>query len=59
MFKGTKQFPAGTADRFVNRNGGSQNAFAPYDYTTYVQRMAREHLGTLMDMEADRMNNWR
>ncbi|WP_163594546.1 M16 family metallopeptidase, partial [Klebsiella variicola] len=32
-----------------------ENAFTSYDYTAYFQRVARDHLGTMMAFEADRM----
>jgi zinc protease len=35
--------------------GGQENAFTGNDYTGYYQRVSREHLGTLMEFEADRM----
>src|SRR2546423_15516148 len=51
--------PAGFfAGRFSQRLatiGGQENAFTAYDYTGYFQRTSREHLGTLMEFEADRM----
>ncbi len=57
MFKGTKNHPQGEFDRVVAENGGQQNAFTANDYTGYFQRIAREHLGLMMEYEADRMAN--
>lgn len=57
MFKGTKRFPKGTLDRFVSRYGGYSNAETSYDYTHYIQRMHKQYLFELMDMEADRMSH--
>ncbi|MEI8145763.1 MAG: pitrilysin family protein, partial [Alphaproteobacteria bacterium] len=34
-----------------------ENAFTSYDYTGYFQRVAREHLASMMAFEADRMTN--
>ena len=41
----------------VTRNGGMDNAFTSYDYTTYFQRIASDRLPLIMEMEADRMAN--
>jgi zinc protease len=55
MFKGTAKNPAGRFSQAVAAIGGQENAFTTFDYTGYFQRTAREHLGTLMEFEADRM----
>ncbi len=55
MFKGTAKNPAGRFSQQLASIGGQENAFTTYDYTGYFQRTAREHLGTLMEFEADRM----
>jgi zinc protease len=55
MFKGTAKNPAGRFSQQLATIGGQENAFTSYDYTGYFQRTSREHLGTLMDFEADRM----
>lgn len=55
MFKGTKKHPAGAFSHQVAELGGQENAFTSYDYTSYFQRVAREHLKTVMAFEADRM----
>src|SRR5918998_1445842 len=39
----------------VTALGGQENAFTSFDYTAYFQRVAREHLKTMMEFEADRM----
>src|SRR5215218_9329737 len=57
MFKGTEKRPAGEFSKVVSGLGGQENAFTSYDYTAYFQRVAREHLGTMMAFEADRMTN--
>ncbi|HEY8268367.1 MAG TPA: pitrilysin family protein [Xanthobacteraceae bacterium] len=55
MFKGTAKNPGGKFSQVVAAIGGQENAFTGPDYTAYFQRVAREHLGTLMEFEADRM----
>jgi zinc protease len=55
MFKGTAKHPAGEFSKVVAALGGQENAFTSYDYTAYYQRVAKEHLGTMMAYEADRM----
>jgi zinc protease len=55
MFKGTAKNPLGHFRRTVASFGGQENAFTTADYTAFFQRTSREHLGTLMDFEADRM----
>jgi zinc protease len=57
MFKGTEKHPAGEFSKIVSGLGGQENAFTSFDYTAYFQRVAREHLETMMSFEADRMTN--
>lgn len=57
MFKGTSTHPAGAFGAAVESVGGVENAFTTADYTGYFQRVAREHLATMMAFEADRMAN--
>lgn len=57
MFKGTKANPGGTFSNKVAAIGGQENAFTSWDYTAYYQRVAKEHLGLVMSLEADRMQN--
>ncbi len=57
MFKGTKKIPPGEFSKIVKRHGGQDNAFTTADYTAYFQRIAKEHLGLVMTLEADRMQN--
>jgi zinc protease len=56
MFKGTAKHPAGQLDRLVSELGGNHNAFTTSDVTAYMQTIPPEALGTMMDIEADRMN---
>ncbi len=55
MFKGTSTHPQGQFSETVAELGGQENAFTSNDYTAYFQRISKEHLGTLMGFEADRM----
>jgi zinc protease len=57
MFKGTHDIGPGEFSRIVARNGGQENAFTSYDYTTYFQNIAKDRLELVMRMEADRMTN--
>jgi zinc protease len=57
MFKGTSAIRPASSRRWCRALGGQENAFTSYDYTAYFQRVAREHLGTMMEFEADRMEN--
>ena len=57
MFKGTKKIAPGEFSKIVARNGGQDNAFTAWDYTAYFQNIARDRLGMVMEMEADRMQN--
>jgi zinc protease len=57
MFKGTELRPKGMFSNLVSELGGQENAFTSYDYTAYFQKVAKEHLGTMMSFEADRMSN--
>lgn len=55
MFKGTERYPDGVFSEIVARNGGRENAFTSYDYTAYFQRVAKDRLPLVMELEADRM----
>jgi zinc protease len=55
MFKGTAKNPVGQFSKHLGTIGGQENAFTSNDYTGYFQRVSREHLPGVMDMEADRM----
>ncbi len=57
MFKGTKDHPDGEFSAILSRIGGEENAFTTDDYTAYYQRVAKEELGLVMKLEADRMAN--
>ncbi len=57
MFKGTAKNPLGAFSDLVAELGGQENAFTSNDFTAYYQRIAKEHLGKMMELEADRMIN--
>ena len=57
MFKGTDKLEPGELSKTVTANGGMDNAFTSYDFTTYFQRIASDRLPLVMEMEADRMAN--
>jgi zinc protease len=55
MFKGTDLVPSAQFSKIVARNGGEDNAFTNHDVTAYFQRVAKDRLPKVMEMEADRM----
>lgn len=55
MFKGTDDVPPQAFSKIVARHGGQDNAFTSYDYTAYFQRVAKDRLPLVMELEADRM----
>ena len=57
MFKGTKTLAPGEFNQRVAALGGRDNAFTSKDYTAYFQQVPPAHLGTVMALEADRMQN--
>ena len=59
MFKGTERHGIGEFSRLVAGVGGQENAFTSDDYTGYFQRVAKRHLGLVMELESDRMANLR
>src|SRR5690349_23726888 len=54
MFKGTVKHPAGEFSQTVLRIGGNENAFTSTDYTGFYQRVPRDQLGKMMEVEVDR-----
>ncbi len=55
MFKGTDKLAPGEFSRIVAMNGGQENAFTSWDYTGYFQRVARDRLEIVMELEAGRV----
>ena len=59
MFKSTDKIPVGEFSKIVSRLGGQDNAFTGHDATAYFQRVSKDRLPKMMEMEADRMVNLR
>ncbi|MGH6815147.1 MAG: M16 family metallopeptidase [Hyphomicrobiaceae bacterium] len=59
MFKSTDGIPSGEFSKIVGRLGGQDNAFTSQDATGYFQRISKDRLKQMMEMEADRMVNLR
>jgi zinc protease len=59
MFKSTEKLANGEISAIVSRLGGQQNAYTTADYTAYFQRVSKDRLKRMMEMEADRMMNLR
>ena len=62
MFKGSRTIDGkilepGEFSRTVKMLGGNDNAFTSYDYTAYFQSIAKQHLKSVMQMEAGRMRS--
>jgi zinc protease len=59
MFKSTQKIESGEFSRIITRLGGRDNALTNYDTTSYFERVAKEYLQNVMELEADRMTNLR
>ena len=57
MFKETDDIGPGEFSSIINDIGGRSNAFTSYDYTAYYERVAKQHLGLVMSLEAERMTD--
>lgn len=57
MFKETDDIGPEEFTTIVQRNGGQLNAFTSWDYTAYYERVAKQHLRTMMELEAERMTD--
>ncbi|MEL6663438.1 MAG: pitrilysin family protein [Pseudomonadota bacterium] len=57
MFQETDDLAPGDFDEIVQRNGGQLNAFTSWDYTAYFERVAKDRLELMMELEADRMRD--
>ena len=55
MFKGSPQFPNGTLDRLISREGGRWNAFTTNDFTAYYETLPSNKIELALRLEADRM----
>lgn len=57
MFKETKNIGPEEFTSIVQRLGGQLNAFTSWDYTAYYERVHKDQLGKMMELEAERMVN--
>lgn len=57
MFKGAKKYKMGEFDKLVEGNGGKNNAYTSNDQTVYFEELPSDYLETMIDIEADRMEN--
>jgi zinc protease len=57
QFKGTPQFPAGSLDQAISREGGYWNALTHLDWTTYFETLPADKADLALRLEADRMAN--
>ncbi|BCW90289.1 putative zinc protease [Alphaproteobacteria bacterium SO-S41] len=57
MFRGTPKHPDGEFDEIVKMNGGVNNANTYFDRTVYYERVAKDRLPMMMELDADRMAN--
>ncbi|MGB1077234.1 MAG: M16 family metallopeptidase [Bdellovibrionales bacterium] len=61
LFKGTdhpeRPLEAGEFSRRIKQLGGEDNAFTSKDYTAFYQTTSKQHLNTIMQMEADRIRH--
>lgn len=57
MFKGAKKFGKNTLDFIIEGSGGSTNAYTTTDQTVYYENLPSSELNTILDIEADRMEN--
>ncbi len=57
MFKRTKTMQEGEFSRIIGSLGGQENAFTSREITGYHQQVHKDHLETIIKLEADRMQN--
>jgi zinc protease len=57
MFKGTRDVGPGEFNKRVAEAGGQDNAFTTTDFTAFFQQAPNQGLGTMMQLESDRMAN--
>ncbi len=55
MFKGSPNFPPGSLDRLVSREGGRFNAFTWIDFTAYFETLPSDRIDLALRLESDRM----
>ncbi|MEQ8558814.1 MAG: pitrilysin family protein [Henriciella sp.] len=57
MFKETDDIGPEEFTTIVQRNGGQLNAFTSWDYTAYYERVEKNQLKRMMELEAERMTD--
>ncbi len=57
MFRGTKKYPAEKYNEIVTRMGADSNAYTSTDMTVYQFDVAKDDLGTVVEIESDRFMN--
>jgi zinc protease len=57
MFRGTPNYPPDKYQAIMTRAGARTNAYTTDDYTNYHATFAKEDLGTILEIEADRFKN--
>ncbi|HSG17262.1 MAG TPA: pitrilysin family protein [Anaerolineae bacterium] len=57
MFRGSPEFPPGSLDRLVSREGGRWNAFTTHDFTAYYETLPSDRIDLALRLESDRMVN--
>ncbi len=57
MFKGSRQWPLGTMDRAIAREGGYFNAMTWYDFTAYYTTLPAAKVMLALEIESDRMTH--
>ncbi len=57
LFKGTKRWPAGLADRRISREGGVYNGLTWGDFTTFFETLPVSKLHLALDIESDRLSH--
>jgi zinc protease len=57
MFKGARKYGKNSIDFIIEGSGGSTNAYTTNDSTVYYENLPSKELSTILDIEADRMEN--
>jgi predicted Zn-dependent peptidase len=58
MFHGSKKFHGDTRpDKLIDRVGGTMNAYTTFDRTVYHEEVPAQSIETMIELEADRMEN--
>ncbi|HXF70311.1 MAG TPA: pitrilysin family protein [Thermoflexus sp.] len=55
LFKGTPNYPKGTLDRLISREGGAWNGFTWLDFTAYFETLPADRWTIAPEIEAERM----